>query len=164
MDDRDEWRERVREIRASSMTWWWWWWYITHVCVHKILQTTLRNLNRLINLSKLSSVFPCLAESFTQLLNKCWGTWAIIIIIIIRACRQYEILLVYRPSLLSGPIDGIQCPHRDCACNFCLSVLSIYRSPACFACLTWIVCEMEGKCPYKFCFYDLFKAAHRILV
>ena len=24
MDDRDGWRERVREIRASSVTWWWW--------------------------------------------------------------------------------------------------------------------------------------------
>ena len=28
MDDRDRWQERVREIRAGSMTWWWWWWYI----------------------------------------------------------------------------------------------------------------------------------------
>ena len=25
MDDRDGWRERVREIRAGSTTWWWWW-------------------------------------------------------------------------------------------------------------------------------------------
>ena len=24
MDDRDEWRERVMEIHASSTTWWWW--------------------------------------------------------------------------------------------------------------------------------------------
>ena len=24
MDDRDKWRERVREIRACSTTWWWW--------------------------------------------------------------------------------------------------------------------------------------------
>ena len=27
MNDREEWRERVRDIRASS-TIWWWWWYI----------------------------------------------------------------------------------------------------------------------------------------
>ena len=27
MNDRDEWRERVRDIRAAS-TIWWWWWYI----------------------------------------------------------------------------------------------------------------------------------------
>ena len=26
MDDRDGWRERVRDICASSVTWWWWWW------------------------------------------------------------------------------------------------------------------------------------------
>ena len=26
MDNRDEWRERVREIHASGVTWWWWWW------------------------------------------------------------------------------------------------------------------------------------------
>ena len=26
MSDREEWRERVRDIRATSATWWWWWW------------------------------------------------------------------------------------------------------------------------------------------
>ena len=26
MNDREEWRERVRDIRATSTTWWWWWW------------------------------------------------------------------------------------------------------------------------------------------
>ena len=26
MNDRRKWREMVRDIRASSMTWWWWWW------------------------------------------------------------------------------------------------------------------------------------------
>ena len=25
MNDREEWRERVRDIRATSRTWWWWW-------------------------------------------------------------------------------------------------------------------------------------------
>ena len=27
MNDREEWRERVRYIRATSATWWWWWWW-----------------------------------------------------------------------------------------------------------------------------------------
>ena len=27
MNDREEWRERVRDIRASGTTWWWWWWW-----------------------------------------------------------------------------------------------------------------------------------------
>ena len=25
MNDREKWRERVRDILASGMTWWWWW-------------------------------------------------------------------------------------------------------------------------------------------
>ena len=25
-NDREKWRERVRDIRASGTTWWWWWW------------------------------------------------------------------------------------------------------------------------------------------
>ena len=28
MNDRGEWRERVRDIRATSATWWWWWWWL----------------------------------------------------------------------------------------------------------------------------------------
>ena len=27
MDDRDERKVRVGEVRASGTTWWWWWWY-----------------------------------------------------------------------------------------------------------------------------------------
>ena len=27
MNDREEWRERVRDIRAASTIWWWWWLY-----------------------------------------------------------------------------------------------------------------------------------------
>ena len=25
MNDREKWREKVRDIRAGGMTWWWWW-------------------------------------------------------------------------------------------------------------------------------------------
>ena len=28
MNDREEWRERVRDIRAASTIWWWWWWLL----------------------------------------------------------------------------------------------------------------------------------------
>ena len=42
MNDREEWRERVRDIRATSTTWWWWWWWnihhwfnITNIIPHK---------------------------------------------------------------------------------------------------------------------------------
>ena len=27
MNDRETWRERVRDIRASRTSWWWWWWW-----------------------------------------------------------------------------------------------------------------------------------------
>ena len=31
MNDREEWRERVRDIRAASTIWWWWWnWIFNH--------------------------------------------------------------------------------------------------------------------------------------
>ena len=26
MNDREKWRERVRDIHAGNTTWWWWWW------------------------------------------------------------------------------------------------------------------------------------------
>ena len=28
MNDREEWRERVRDICAASTRWWWWWWLL----------------------------------------------------------------------------------------------------------------------------------------
>ena len=37
MNDREEWRERVRDIRAASTIWWWWWWYIyiyIYICIY----------------------------------------------------------------------------------------------------------------------------------
>ena len=39
MHDREKWRERVRDIRASGTTWWWWW--ISPLkdlhCLHRVL-------------------------------------------------------------------------------------------------------------------------------
>ena len=34
MNDREEWRERVRDIRATSAIWWWWWWYMRDPVAH----------------------------------------------------------------------------------------------------------------------------------
>ena len=31
MNDREKWRERVRDIRASGTTWGWWWCYYTRI-------------------------------------------------------------------------------------------------------------------------------------
>ena len=48
MNDREEWRERVRDIRATSAIWWWWWFddYMSldstiKVCLVKALITFL---------------------------------------------------------------------------------------------------------------------------
>ena len=30
MNDREKWRETVRDIRAGGATWWWWWWWNTY--------------------------------------------------------------------------------------------------------------------------------------
>ena len=40
MNDREKWREMVRDIRAGGTTWWWWWWYLSreYVCCVKCKQ------------------------------------------------------------------------------------------------------------------------------
>ena len=30
MNDREEWRKRVRDIRAASTIWWWWWYILSY--------------------------------------------------------------------------------------------------------------------------------------
>ena len=39
MNDREKWRERVRDIRASGTTWWWWWWFLFNksCCLHTVM-------------------------------------------------------------------------------------------------------------------------------
>ena len=44
INDREEWRERVRDIRATSATWWWWWLVLrsntwNHLTVYKQIIT-----------------------------------------------------------------------------------------------------------------------------
>ena len=48
MNDREEWRERVRDIRAASTIWWWWWYIHSHsymqtyiLCQRGVLRTVL---------------------------------------------------------------------------------------------------------------------------
>ena len=40
MNDREKWRERVRDIRASGTTWWWWW----NLLVFQYLEAVSRNV------------------------------------------------------------------------------------------------------------------------
>ena len=34
MNDWEKWRERVRDIRATSTTWWWWWWWYIYIYIY----------------------------------------------------------------------------------------------------------------------------------
>ena len=39
LNDREKWRERVRDIRADGTAWWWWWWqlkYIQYIRLNRI--------------------------------------------------------------------------------------------------------------------------------
>ena len=54
MNDREEWRERVRDIRANGTTWWWWWWWfigqielwhLEYVQINVMLKQIVRNRN-----------------------------------------------------------------------------------------------------------------------
>ena len=37
MNDREKWRERVRDIRATSTTWWWWWWWCVYIKIFGVV-------------------------------------------------------------------------------------------------------------------------------
>ena len=41
LNDREKWRERVRDIRASGTTSWWWWWWIIYDLKKNFLKTFL---------------------------------------------------------------------------------------------------------------------------
>ena len=34
MNDREEWRKRVRDIRAASTIWWWWWYIYIYIYIY----------------------------------------------------------------------------------------------------------------------------------
>ena len=34
MNDREKWRERVRDIRVGGTTWWWWWWWYIYIYIY----------------------------------------------------------------------------------------------------------------------------------
>ena len=44
MNDREKWRETVRDIRAGGATWWWWWLIIIYTYIHCHPQTGARGV------------------------------------------------------------------------------------------------------------------------
>ena len=50
INDREKWRERVRDIRAGGTTWWWWWWLIHwNIRTHHTASSHFLNLKSQIN-------------------------------------------------------------------------------------------------------------------
>ena len=41
-NDREKWREKVRDIWASDTTWWWWWWWLSIIKVFIQIFTRLK--------------------------------------------------------------------------------------------------------------------------
>ena len=47
MNDREKWREMVKDIRAGGTTWWWWWWHIyiyIYIVIHRQICFVLSEL------------------------------------------------------------------------------------------------------------------------
>ena len=44
INDREMWRERVRDIRAGGTTWWWWWWYLHTVTWFQVFLSNTNSL------------------------------------------------------------------------------------------------------------------------
>ena len=62
MNDREKWRERVREIRAGGATWWWWW--ITNNSIkHQSFVYTLSNYQTVLFLTSEFTLIPLFAHS-----------------------------------------------------------------------------------------------------
>ena len=76
MNDRDKWRERVRDIGDTSTTWWWlWWWYIyiyIHICVCVCACVILYVVClKHINLRELCQSLPCIITLVIYLTYTC---------------------------------------------------------------------------------------------
>ena len=63
VNDREKWRERVRDIRAGGATWWWWWWWYSYSFI-KISSSTLFFANSLMSFMYIRGlIFSCNLEN-----------------------------------------------------------------------------------------------------
>ena len=68
MTDREKWRERFRDIRATSTTWWCWWWY-TNIFTHTYILSHLSYLHVCVYVCV--CVFVCVSLSVCLCLCLC---------------------------------------------------------------------------------------------
>ena len=69
MNDREKWREWVRDIRASGTTWWWWW-----LCIHDyhIMRLTRSSLSFSLSIDPLSFITPGRSNRLHPVSTKSW--------------------------------------------------------------------------------------------
>ena len=58
MNDREKWRERVRDIRAFGTTWWWWCWWLDNEIMYIFLNHSV-HLNKY-NFLKTHCILMCM--------------------------------------------------------------------------------------------------------
>ena len=173
MNDREKWRERVKDIHATSMTWWWWWWHLmeynglqARLAGHMFVSLIFIGCPILLALCYISSSSGCaistdLPDPFSPPLSIVHHFWQVF-----RAtsCIGTELLYVDdRPAFA--------CPCGRVHWNMSLTSLSLLlqQCPTGLLRLTWIVFVMGGKWPCSCCFVgcclqDLFNIAHSILM
>ena len=152
MNDREEWRERVRDIRATSAIWWWW------------------NVGKRMMSKQIYKYYIAIIDTIFN----CVETIAVLIIIIILFHQhRYPCPFLdtppYRSSLPAGPQCYTPYSHRAAVCRFELVVLLflghvkgsigvhhwwartllLQQCLACLVRLIWTVFVMGGWWPYS---------------
>ena len=56
MNDREKWRERVRDIRAGGTTSWWWWWYFVQQTKLAFTKAEVRGVIKICKVCQLISL------------------------------------------------------------------------------------------------------------
>ena len=114
MNDREKWRERVRDIHACGTTWWWWWWwgggggggYIN--TEHNVRKNNISIFGHTRTLNFFISSSPSLS---------------------CRATSRYSLILYHYPSLSSIAPGGSFMQHPESVQSCCRLVLAGHSIP-----------------------------------
>ena len=172
MNDREKWRERVRDIRASSTTWWW----------SSSSSSSLYNINDSIQ----NYSFICTVKWFQLLLYHHHHHHHVMLVARISLTLSRHFSLSFIASGRSSgqhPVSSHSywmyvCAGRPAFARPCVGVhkntsrmsssLLLQQCPACLVRLTWIVFVIGRRWPYNWCLVgccrqDLFEIARSIL-
>ena len=104
MKDREKWRERVRDIRASGTTWWWWWYIYMRGTFNKIPDFFVQAFKMVVDSWKFTML----------LLYILWDDWSIFMISGSNKQLQQELeYSLLRPDCHSWWISKMQSGHED---------------------------------------------------